>query len=577
MPDYNNQYGDFFTSLNSFTNQQGFGNAVTPGGDLFGGMFQLLDFIRQGDRQAFFANNNSIADKIRRNTVDATYFADGGKAAGMPLQAEKGEVVVLPNFHLVDAKADEPHDKQEDGEVSDILPEGSYVVSNRLKLGKKEKVDLEDLLLGYSDVLYDETRPEDEKELEEVRFKDFVGDLKKGQTLAEVMKQVRKKVPLSAVKDDVFAQRSNIENTKTRLDLIGAVVAMNEAKKSGVKQYKHGGKVEKYPDGGSSGSSGGGFDIPFLGDILNAGFGILDRATQAATSAAAAKRAKKYKEESLKGLEDLGNLTRQNLDLALANTSAGIASQDPTVSAANYQEAFDYYRQKNDRIPEAVKQAAYNRIGRTVNPFINPLLQSTTNFGRASNAIANLYGQSVNQTADTAYNFSIQDVGLRNSYLDRLAELSRAQEAENVSARNQTVSNINQLYRDQSTAGNTFIQGQQSLAERDFNAKQYINSSYENTLNQVAQNQANNASALGTLAPTVASGYNNYVAYQQSRAPIGSTPASTGSAYVPGQYLSSVPGILPQYQNQVGLGNPYSPTGVSQYSYSPYQLSTYGK
>lgn len=563
MPDYN--FEDLFGQLNQIIQSQGFGQAVDPNiTNPIQGLTALMDFIAQGDKRSFYANNNTIGDRIARNTVEASYYPGGGQTPMIPFQAEKGEVIVLPDVSVVDVKAKEEHKKMDDDEITDYAPDG-YVVSNRIKAPK----DFGETILGYSGTYYSETE-KDDSEVDDVDIEDFIGKIKKGMTMADVTKKIRDKVPLTEDKSDAFNKRTNAMNKQTRTDLLSAVIAYNEEKRQQSEtkpmQYKKGGVI-KAPLG---------FDV---GSILSAVLQIPQVIAQQAATAAAGKRAKKFKDQSLQDLQALNDQTQQNLGLGLVNTLAGIAGQDPNEKAANYQEAFDYLKQQYDRIPESIKQGAYNRIGRSINPAIANAFGATTNFGRAANLAANLTGQSLNQQADLAGNFAMQDVGLRNSYLGRLAQMSQTQAAENTRAENLTRTNQNQLVAARSDAGNAYLQGITSLGERNFSNRQLINAGYENTINQVQQNQVNTLSTLPTLGAAAGSVYNGVINPNtpQTSAPI---QGNIGSGYyVPGQYLQGVPSILPNgsgYNNGIGLGAPYTPTGVSPYQSSPYGLSIYG-
>lgn len=166
--------------------------------------------------------------KIKAATVfgtDIGQYAEGGPVEGsdelVPIQAEKGENIVLPDGHIYRSRATKKHSQMERDFITDLLPGDAYVASNTPKKAiLRDKADK--IVLGYETVKYDEN--EGGGVPKEITLGDFFN--KKKMTPAEVMNTIKTKFPIAKEEDmDPFVRKSNILNLKSRVPIINAVLS----------------------------------------------------------------------------------------------------------------------------------------------------------------------------------------------------------------------------------------------------------------------------------------------------------------------------------------------------------------
>lgn len=162
------------------------------------------------------------------------------------VQTEKGEKVMMQDGGIVPVKALKLHKDIKKDEVTDILPAGSYVMSDFGKM-KLKKDKLEKIVLGHGPVEYEEGESDDP--IKEVKMSDFMN--KKEMSPAEITENILKKYPLSSRKKDIFADVTNEHNTINRLPFLAKLIELNESKKKkpvsdDAEMFKMGGSVKKY-------------------------------------------------------------------------------------------------------------------------------------------------------------------------------------------------------------------------------------------------------------------------------------------------------------------------------------------
>ena len=149
------------------------------------------------------------------------------------IQTEKGEVVSLPDFTIVNVKADKLHKHVDKNDVTDILPAEAYVFSDddKMKLHLDDKIGgvaIKDMKLGKSVFEYKEneitTGPKD------IYFSKLWGKSNE-LTPAELVNNVKKKFEVRDQKDDFFVERANVENKEQRSEYLDIIKALSEYKK----------------------------------------------------------------------------------------------------------------------------------------------------------------------------------------------------------------------------------------------------------------------------------------------------------------------------------------------------------
>lgn len=150
-------------------------------------------------------------------------------ADGVPVQAEKGEVVVTSTGEIANVAATKRHSEMDDDEITDVLEEGAYVLSDAedgsMNITREEA---EAVSLGMGISYFDElgtSKSGVEKTLADF-FPKGVDEL----TPAELGKRIRNKYPLNN-REDSYSKITNLENKKHREDALLQLVSLNESKR----------------------------------------------------------------------------------------------------------------------------------------------------------------------------------------------------------------------------------------------------------------------------------------------------------------------------------------------------------
>lgn len=164
------------------------------------------------------------------------------------VQTEKGENIIMPDGGIVKSKAKKKHSQMSKKDVTDILPEGAYVVSSSDKI-KFKKDNLDKIKLGHGVVEYAEEKEVGEPV--EVSLGDFAK--KKESTPAEIAKNIVDKYSVSDKKYDIFTDVTNTHQRMNRLPFLSALMKLSEDKKTkkvqsndSPKKYDTPGFVEEY-------------------------------------------------------------------------------------------------------------------------------------------------------------------------------------------------------------------------------------------------------------------------------------------------------------------------------------------
>ena len=159
-----------------------------------------------------------------------------------PIQTEVGEYISHLNGDITPVKAKRLHKNMDDDEVTDILPQGSYVFSRDKKMTidprKKFKgMDL-DFTLGYGEAYYSEQNPNTSVP-KEVKFTDIMN---KPFTPSEYAKVLSQKYPVSDREFDAFTTLASNENKESRLPYLEVLKFLSEEKKpKSIQQFRYGG------------------------------------------------------------------------------------------------------------------------------------------------------------------------------------------------------------------------------------------------------------------------------------------------------------------------------------------------
>lgn len=222
--------------------------------------FPILGIANTGEHKVMMPGNNykfSNADYVAEvplnkygGILKKKYQAGGDVQSQEPLfsavQTEKGEFIGSETGDILPVKAKKRHKNMDDDEVTDILPQGSFIFSrtksSTIDKNKKVKgIDLNEINLGYTPVKYSET--ESTPSPDEIKFLDFMS--KNKFTPADLANKLQKTYKVTD-KDDPFSQLSNEQNKMSRIPYLEIIKGLNEIKKPKDNKYQDGGMVYNY-------------------------------------------------------------------------------------------------------------------------------------------------------------------------------------------------------------------------------------------------------------------------------------------------------------------------------------------
>lgn len=423
-------------------------------GSALAGLLPLLAGSIAGGVQRNIRNgqaNTDFQNRIRDYTVEPSQFQKGGQNELRPIQAEKGEVAMLSDGQLVDVKAKEEHSKQKKNEPTDYLPD-SYIFSNRTTFTKKkaDKITVDEGMPMYS-----ELDKEKNSEYEVTKLSDYM--TKDKMTMAEIVKNIRNKIPLSTRKDDVFANKAIELNKELRAKVLEPVMVINEAKKNDIPVFKEGGYVKKYPWGGLSSLAGiteflknrasiapvqtiSGLNLGDLSvsstrnpNTIPNSFGRVLNLMGSTNSNAS---------QPSSYIDNLRQQVNRNLSGQMFNSAlsglgnlAALVGQDTRVDSPDYTTTKDTLNQLPDRVSQGTRDAVINQNRGQVNSLAKTALQSGIPFNRIQPYLAQATAQGIKASNDAMVNFDLKDLDLSSNKLRTLADV-QMREASSISDRN---------------------------------------------------------------------------------------------------------------------------------------------
>ena len=236
--------------------QQMFGGQGFPGQNSQMSPFgPLLANLRgQGNFGGIFGGVNPFGTPGFAENTQPRYYEEGGQVednappAMIPIQTEKGEVFLHLDGSVTPVNAEKSHKQMDDDEVTDIVPEGTYVASADKKI-KMTRKQADEIVMGLKAVPYEEFKKG--RIPDEILFSEIFGSVGK-LTPAEMTEKILKKFPTvdksnTWNKNDIFTEITNKENMNNRLPWLEQVILFNESKRQGAtaSQFKSGGKVVK--------------------------------------------------------------------------------------------------------------------------------------------------------------------------------------------------------------------------------------------------------------------------------------------------------------------------------------------
>jgi hypothetical protein len=177
-----------------------------------------------------------------------------------PIQTEKGEKIIS-GAHVYDVKAKEKHEQMEEDVVTDILKGGDFIVSDR-KTMSIDRAAADNMIVGTPIPFYSEHAY---LPMEQPHTLGDIFGKKKKLTPADIAQRIKNKFPLSEREDDALSSHADELNLQNRIAYLEALKQLNVdnipkaeeaeieqmiADEAEVPQFKHGGHVRKYQNGG---------------------------------------------------------------------------------------------------------------------------------------------------------------------------------------------------------------------------------------------------------------------------------------------------------------------------------------
>jgi hypothetical protein len=371
----------------------------------------------------------------------------------IPIQAEKGELIVLPTGDVVPVMAKKRHHQMDEDEVTDVAPEGAYILSSfgRVKIKKKEaeNVIAETGVKPYKLGIGQETPTEK-----------TLGDImtKKEMAPAEVGKLISRRFPVIAT-DNPYEAAANTENKINRRPYLEGLIQLSEFDKmrkgidtstpEATREYRdeeeemyeyEGGEneVEEMMQGGNPmfRRNISHAQDPLTAAAIQAGSGLLQSITSIIGSAQQRKAADQAYRDVLRMSNQSADRQRGQLGLGAAAGILGTLSQDPTVNAAYLNPT--YINQMQTRTPSQITDSIANSAFANMPTFSNLAPQQQMLASQAA------WGQALKAAGDARMNAWAGDRAAKNQQLQSLQQYYDTNENNRVAAQNATRLNRNQ-------------------------------------------------------------------------------------------------------------------------------------
>ncbi len=477
----------FFKSLNQGKEQAEQLSALLP---LFD---QFRQFSEESTQQRFNPQNYS--------TQGISSFQEGGEVqdgedgAPVPIQAEKGELAVLPDLKIVSVNAKKKHKNMPNDKVTDILPAGSFVASanEKMAINKKEAGGIS---FGYEAGQYEEGKSGSipkEITLADIMKKDKM-------TPAEILKKVESMYKVSNRENDPFTELSDAENLGSRVPYVEALKFLYEAKKP---------KKQTTPEnmmfGGFVSNTGSGrnplvndkkkYFIPnmakqtempekaikgaLVGSALQGVLGVVQGVGQNM-------RAKKLYNQQQSLLDEGVGRQQSYLGAGSALGALGILGQDSRVEAPQFDTRYI------DALPQEVPQSASDFAARQVQlgqaGTRRSLMENAGNFGQAAANLGLQGAQATDSMSNLAFQNAMQNINLRSNYLNQRGAMADRQTSADVDARNQTRGNINQQVGALADVGTNYFTNMGSIDASRLRSQAALNQGRFNAREQAISN-----------------------------------------------------------------------------------------
>lgn len=412
---FNNKVTD--SPAGALLNPPSFGDISSFNNMTLGGAYAALSAnqVLQWDKGINDYNQKQATDPLTQTNLDPyltkpdsgfinPLAAEAGALVGkQAIQAEEGEVIVLPDYRIVDVAATEKHKDMDDDEVTEHqLPEGSFIGSNsdkdNLMLHKKDFEDKEgDIIFSTIEDLKENKKPDLPKEtkLSKIIFK----DKEKKITVAEALERIRDYAPISERENSPIDATTDAANLALRGALIPKILshALPEMLKAELKESK---KTKDNSDKPKK---------AFAGTAIALGISTLLSGIQYMNNKKNVDKNRKLVEDAFLKRDELLNLgTNIGLGSALLKNSE--------VAPRKFRDLMSELTDEQGKgTPFALKEYYNDKISGNLNMGIKGVQDMTPSFGKAAALVDNMYSTAQQQTSDTNAKIMESDIATKNA------------------------------------------------------------------------------------------------------------------------------------------------------------------
>lgn len=409
--------------------------------------------INQGN---FFAKYGGYVDRSKIKKFGMGGFLEESGSGLVPIQAQKNEMIVAGDNMISKVKADRYHNQMSDDKVTDFLPEGSFIASDKVKIAKK---DADNLSLGFSPISYGDTPERGEtsnQKVTEITLGDLYNKGKKHMNAAELVTKVDKMMPLSTREGDAYSDLASSMNRNARTPYLQSILGLADPK------------------------------APNSGNLAKAARGLENISSYLDQSQ---KMLEQSHLNNLNYIRDSNRDANTYLTIGTAAGAMGLAAQDPRVDPTMVDPR--YIQALPQSVPQyASNYAAYN-VNQGAQPVIKSLFENTSNFNQAASILGGVGANVADAQSKIAMESVNKNLDLRNNYLMQMSNLSNIQQGEYAKAGNMTRDNINAKFAGLGSLGVNYGTQKASLALNKGNqlaqASQFQDSGMMNLMNSRAQ------------------------------------------------------------------------------------------
>jgi len=435
-----------------------------------------VQLFRQGGMVTGHTKN--FDNKVNTYGLDLKdrYFSGTNR---VPVQTESGkkgqeEMIVLPTLDLLKVNADKRHKRMDEDQVTDYVPEGSYILSQfgDVKVNRDEAENLTtEVGIKPYDVFGKNDLPT-RKSLADVMTK-------KEMSPADIARNIKRKFK-QVDREDPFTKRTNDENKLNSLPYIQGLVLLSEIDKnrkglvsevdkaynppSGATAIQPQTNIDELPRFGSGGIVRS-KNVPkaVLPALVAPLIGLGSTLLGGLFSSAENSRARGMLERNFQRGNTIVNQTadrqQQNNAGSLLGTLAALGLQDTTVEAPQLDDS--YIRNQEDGIAQPLIDAQINRLFRNNNN--STVFQNAPSFAAGVAAQNQLNANAIDGANNLFFQQASQGVQNRNNQRIQLGNL-----------RNQQIQLNNQAEAGQRAANNNRIGGIGSAVSGYFNTDSNI-------------------------------------------------------------------------------------------------------